>query len=263
MFKVLLLISFVVFTAGCMKNANPGGLLLWLEIPSHVSIGETVPLILKLKNISSHPIVLGHASPAYNFIVTRSDGTEVWRWATGTLDLVLSTTVNAGEEVEFTAEWDQRELRWDDQGGPIKGNPVPPGTYWVQGIFHGNILEKVYQGGTEYLKSKPKQLVIMPTVGVLPQKDMPNKSASSPERYDVRATSSRSMAAEKKERVFRLDAFDPRLGAHKLKGKLRGLWAFSVTRDIRIIFEFLNSDEVLFHDIGPHSTVYGKSKLRR
>jgi mRNA-degrading endonuclease YafQ of YafQ-DinJ toxin-antitoxin module len=40
------------------------------------------------------------------------------------------------------------------------------------------------------------------------------------------------------------------------KGKLRGLWAFSVTRDIRIIFEFLNGDEVLFHDIGSHSRVY-------
>jgi mRNA-degrading endonuclease YafQ of YafQ-DinJ toxin-antitoxin module len=40
------------------------------------------------------------------------------------------------------------------------------------------------------------------------------------------------------------------------KGKLRGLWAFSVTRNIRIIFEFLNGDEVLFHDIGPHTRVY-------
>lgn len=157
---------------GCVKSSNPSGLLLWLETPSEVNRGEIVPLTLKLKNVSSHPIVLGHASPAYNFIVTRPDGTEVWRWATGTLDVILSTTVNAGEEVEFTAEWDQRELKWDDQNSSIKGDPVSPGTYWVHGIFHGNILEKVYQGGTEYLKSKPKQLVIMPIVGVLPQKDM-------------------------------------------------------------------------------------------
>ena len=62
--------------------------------------------------------------------------------------------------------------------------------------------------------------------------------------------------AERKERIFRAHAFDPRLNTYKLKGKLRGLWAFSVTRDIRIIFEFLNGDEVLFHDIGPHSRVY-------
>ncbi|MBI3949370.1 MAG: type II toxin-antitoxin system mRNA interferase toxin, RelE/StbE family [Acidobacteria bacterium] len=62
--------------------------------------------------------------------------------------------------------------------------------------------------------------------------------------------------AEEKERLFRADAFDPRLSTHKLKGKLRGLWAFSVTPDIRIVFEFLDGDEVLFHDIGPHGTVY-------
>lgn len=62
--------------------------------------------------------------------------------------------------------------------------------------------------------------------------------------------------AEKKERLFRADAFDPRLSTHKLKGKLRRLWAFSVTSDIRIIFEFLDGDEVLFHDIGPHGVVY-------
>jgi mRNA-degrading endonuclease YafQ of YafQ-DinJ toxin-antitoxin module len=80
------------------------------------------------------------------------------------------------------------------------------------------------------------------------------------ERQYQKLPRSAQVAAEKKERVFRSDAFDPCLGTHKLKGKLRGLWAFSVTRDIRIIFEFLNGDEVLFHDIGPHSTVYEKSK---
>lgn len=166
-----LLIGLVAFTGlmGCMKSTNPNGLLLWLEMPSEVSMGEVVLLTLKIKNISNHPIVLGHASPAYNFIVTRPDGTEVWRWATGTLDVILSTPVNAGEELKFAAEWDQRELKWDNQSGPIKGDPVPPGTYWVQGIFHGNIFDKVYQGGAEYLKTKPKQLVIIPTVGVLPQ----------------------------------------------------------------------------------------------
>lgn len=145
-----------------MKSSNPVGLLLWLEMPSEVSMGEAVPLVLKIKNVNDHLIVLGHASPAYNFIVTRPDGTEVWRWATGTLDVILSMSMNAREEVELTAEWDQRELRWDDQGSLIKGNPVPLGTYWVQGIFHGNTFEKVYQGGADDLKTKPKFLVIKP-----------------------------------------------------------------------------------------------------
>lgn len=77
------------------------------------------------------------------------------------------------------------------------------------------------------------------------------------ERQYKKLLKSVQVAAEKQERIFRSDAFDTRLGTHKLKGKLRGLWAFSVTRDIRIVFEFLNGDEVLFHDIGPHSAVYG------
>ncbi len=37
---------------------------------------------------------------------------------------------------------------------------------------------------------------------------------------------------------------------------MEGLWAFSVTHDIRIVFEFLAGDEVLFHSIGSHDVVY-------
>jgi mRNA-degrading endonuclease YafQ of YafQ-DinJ toxin-antitoxin module len=62
--------------------------------------------------------------------------------------------------------------------------------------------------------------------------------------------------AEAQERIFRADAFDPRLHTHKLSGRLKDLWTFSVTRDIRIVFEFLEADEVLFHSIGRHEVVY-------
>jgi mRNA-degrading endonuclease YafQ of YafQ-DinJ toxin-antitoxin module len=62
--------------------------------------------------------------------------------------------------------------------------------------------------------------------------------------------------AEGRERIVRTDAFDPRLRTHKLSGRLQDLWAYSVTRDIRIVFEFIEADEVLFHSIGPHHLVY-------
>jgi len=62
--------------------------------------------------------------------------------------------------------------------------------------------------------------------------------------------------AEAREQIFRADAFDPRLRTHKLSGRLEGLWAFSVTYELRVIFEFLGADEVLFHSIGPHQVVY-------
>lgn len=62
--------------------------------------------------------------------------------------------------------------------------------------------------------------------------------------------------AEARERIFRADAFDPRLWTHKLSGRLNDQWTFSVTYEIRIIFEFLSADEVPFHSIGPHQVVY-------
>ncbi len=62
--------------------------------------------------------------------------------------------------------------------------------------------------------------------------------------------------AQAREILFRADAFDPRLHTHKLSGRMEGLWAFSVTHDIRIVFEFLAGDEVLFHSIGSHDVVY-------
>ncbi len=62
--------------------------------------------------------------------------------------------------------------------------------------------------------------------------------------------------AETRERIFRADAFDPRLRTHKLSGRLKDLWAFSVTWEVRVIFEFLGADEVLFHSIGLHEVIY-------
>ena len=56
--------------------------------------------------------------------------------------------------------------------------------------------------------------------------------------------------------LFSRTPFHPKLRTHKLTGKLEGLWAFSVTYDHRVIFKFLNKDEVLLVDIGSHDEVY-------
>jgi mRNA-degrading endonuclease YafQ of YafQ-DinJ toxin-antitoxin module len=63
-------------------------------------------------------------------------------------------------------------------------------------------------------------------------------------------------AADKRIALFRKDRFDPRLDTHRLHGKLKGSWSFSVdSRRHRILFDFLTStqDEVVFLDIGNHS----------
>ena len=60
-------------------------------------------------------------------------------------------------------------------------------------------------------------------------------------------------AAKRKENLFRADAFHPSLETHKLHGKDKGAWAFSITRKCRIKFIFLKENSVLFLDIGDHS----------
>jgi addiction module RelE/StbE family toxin len=55
--------------------------------------------------------------------------------------------------------------------------------------------------------------------------------------------------------------FDPKLKAHKLHGKLTGLWACKVEHDCRIVFAFEkdpdNDEEIIaLIDIGKHDEVY-------
>jgi addiction module RelE/StbE family toxin len=62
--------------------------------------------------------------------------------------------------------------------------------------------------------------------------------------------------AEKQEKTFRNNAFDPCLHTHKLHGKEKEYWAYSVDKRYRIIFVFLNNNRVLYLDIGTHDEVY-------
>jgi len=58
--------------------------------------------------------------------------------------------------------------------------------------------------------------------------------------------------AKKKDGWFRQNPFDRRLRTHKLKGELLGVWAYSINREYRVLFRFLNGDEVIYYDIGTH-----------
>ena len=58
-------------------------------------------------------------------------------------------------------------------------------------------------------------------------------------------------AIEKIE-LFREDAYHPFLKTHKLSGKLKGSWSFSVNFAYRIIFEFENKNTVALLMIGDH-----------
>ena len=58
---------------------------------------------------------------------------------------------------------------------------------------------------------------------------------------------------EEREAVFRDNCFDARLKTHKLQGKLKRFWSFSLTHQHRVLFEFLDDQVVAFVDVGNHA----------
>ena len=58
--------------------------------------------------------------------------------------------------------------------------------------------------------------------------------------------------AKAKEPIFRQNPFYPALRTHKLSGKEEEVWAWWINYRYRIKFVFLNSEEVLFLDVGTH-----------
>lgn len=57
---------------------------------------------------------------------------------------------------------------------------------------------------------------------------------------------------------FRKRPDDQRLGNHALRKRMKGKWAFSVTDDIRIVYEWKIKNVVRFLAIGKHEEVYGQ-----
>ena len=55
--------------------------------------------------------------------------------------------------------------------------------------------------------------------------------------------------------VFRTHPQDPILRCHKLTGALKGMEAFSITGDVRVIYR-RQGDNAYFLDIGTHNQVY-------
>jgi hypothetical protein len=118
----------------------------WIELPARVREGSAVPLKLALKNPGDRPVGLHLAGwgEVFTFVITRSDGTEVWsrghnQFAYG---VELRDTLHPGAVREFRAEWDQRDNT---------GNPVPLGTYYVRGV--------VFTSNSR-LQTDPKRLVV-------------------------------------------------------------------------------------------------------
>ncbi len=62
---------------------------------------------------------------------------------------------------------------------------------------------------------------------------------------------------KKKGQLFEAEPFHPLLRTHRLSGKLRGLWSFSLDYRHRVIFRFRGQSEVELLCVGDHS-IYRK-----
>jgi mRNA-degrading endonuclease YafQ of YafQ-DinJ toxin-antitoxin module len=56
--------------------------------------------------------------------------------------------------------------------------------------------------------------------------------------------------------LFVKDPFHPTLKTHKLGGPLKEYYAFSLSYNLRVLFRFLDKNEVLLISIGTHEEVY-------
>ena len=58
--------------------------------------------------------------------------------------------------------------------------------------------------------------------------------------------------------LFITNPFDPKLRTHKLSGKLKDMWSFSLGYDLRVVFYFTTEKpkQAVLVDIGTHDEVY-------
>jgi uncharacterized protein (DUF58 family) len=92
-------------------------------------VGEPVELVLTVTNLGPNPVTFRFSdSQRYDLVVTREDGTPVWRWSHDKLFAqVLGTmTLAPGASRIFRDRWDQRDQ---------EGKMVTQGRYVIEGVF--------------------------------------------------------------------------------------------------------------------------------
>jgi hypothetical protein len=108
--------------------ATPGPLRLLLDVPARARAGQPVAVTGTLVNEGREPLTVGVGeSLALDVVVTRPDGTEVWRRSRhAALAPGAERTLRPGEVLATGIAWEQK----DDAGAR-----VPPGTYYVRGYL--------------------------------------------------------------------------------------------------------------------------------
>ena len=86
-----------------------------------------------------------------------------------------------------------------------------------------------------------------------------NKSYTTPNFEDAFKKLSEEIKKIAKTKIilFEDNFLHPGLKTHKLKGPLSNFWAFSITKNYRVLFRFLEDNEVIYYDIDTHD-IYKK-----
>ena len=107
-----------------------GPMTLHLVLPARVRVGEGVPITLRLTNADRRAasVYLQGRPAAFDIVVTRRDGTPVWRRLEGAVfPAVLQVrSLAPGAVLEFHDTWSQRTNL---------GAAVEPGDYLVTGVL--------------------------------------------------------------------------------------------------------------------------------
>ncbi len=122
-----------------------------LEVVPQAAYGETVMMKQTLRNVSDErfQLALGGSIP-YDFIVTTPNCEYVWNSSYGMAEFseISVMTLQPGAVKEFTDEWEQVDNR---------GEPVPPGTYLVHGLWEIVFTDRDFVTEALELKVLPKE----------------------------------------------------------------------------------------------------------
>lgn len=86
----------------------------------------------------------------------------------------------------------------------------------------------------------------------MPKNDIKLLKTKDFEKSFEKLPSSIQALAVKKIFLFKTNPFHSSLKTHKLKGKLKDFYSFSVNRQYRVLFEFLDKNKALLFDVGTH-----------
>jgi hypothetical protein len=104
------------------------------------NVGENMTITFRLKNTSNGTITIaypeydlyldGRSVALFDFVVTRVNGTEIYRWSDNHLhlDSVYRFTLNPGQEINQTYIWDQH-VEFPNY------TQVPVNTYYVRAVM--------------------------------------------------------------------------------------------------------------------------------